>query len=284
MAKIQPSGANDIPTSFRQNRTELNSHNTFGKIGSEFFNFTTPVIEHLGQNDIRYIRTSAALPVWTNISSFSASPITITDQGYASRHTIWTTSSSANRANAGRQNLGVVTVFWLYEPGIELGIQEARQVETDYMYLGRDGVHKGQRYVVSAGSFTPSHNYGVRSTYPDWHHVAFVGSYSATGSPSVSVYYDGVERALGIATTSGINGDIYPNFSYLNRAVVPYVSDVSMFTYYDWANYDLDEFIAKDYARVRDFTLGDPAQLREWFTWRGYSTSLEIIANPDAYP
>ncbi len=311
MAKIQPSGANDIPTSFRQSRTERDAHDTLGRLDQGLFNYYPQRIEHLAKEAHRYKRRSAgAFSTPHNISSVSESPAVITPEGYRTRHTISYPNPLFGPMNVdptdptSRNNVTVGTVFWIYEPpGLTpntnvFQLLNLAHIDVGYIRMTRIGntnsdpniAHQSYQFRSGILGANAGTIYARVPATLGFHHVVLALAYSPSSVPEVSVYFDGAKHTFAPTTHySAVTSDTYANLTYdpliahVNGKMA--ISEVSQFTSTD-PNFDMAAFVELDRAGVRDFdALTSPPSgvFREWYTWPGFSTNLEITEKPDAY-
>ncbi len=290
MARIQPSGANEIPTTVRQNRTERDSHNTLGIFGLEFFNLNPQIDEHTAYDDGKtYLRRPTTLPA--PLSTGSTRPSYFTREGISGAyHTfnlqyLYQIQGSAIAADTGRNNLTIANVFELNTYDIADQATSNNIVSSIPIVMQKHSDYRFRFYGSGpAGSGVISHYHDIENNAK--YHIVITTEFDQAGVVEAAFYVDGARTQIGddprVLINQYVNGNLtIPPFLRLHGLGNEMaLSHASQFTHFDAANFDMDAWIAKDRAGTRDFT--DP-NITEWFTWRGYSLNLERDELPGAY-
>ncbi len=285
MAKIQPTGANDVPTTFRQHRSERDTHNTFGEIGTNFFAILQQDL-HEAYTDKQYIRkanTSIAEPDTTITRTAIYGRYGIQSPHYnlpVGTHSYIIETPSVNmKLAANPVNTRITSICDLHVDEY-ITTSNNNSIYLDPMFLFEIRRNPSNLRIKWASEFHSFLDLGT----PFGHlQLASVVEYDAAGNDTLTFYINGEAHAthapLFNAAYYHDRNPLNPQFTYAGGPGM-WLSHVSQFTQTNIANHDILEWLAADRAGVRDFSHAD---LTEWFTWRGYSRQLESEELPGAY-
>ncbi len=285
MARIQPSGANEIPTTFRQNRAERDLHNTFGSLGPEFFS-QPEIINHIDPIQKTYFRNPS--------NTFNQGLMEVT-------HTFPTTTIfTPDGVTKGLNLHGVFDVESMNGAAAPF-VNSPMQNRGSYTALHIIAVNPIALSITSAhhsifhSTLNPSiaaYNRGVSILHPGYvdfpadpegWHVLLSARYDGDGTLESAVYINGTKHVITHPVSDANSNHLLgnqPPYLRFNRANGYYVSHITQFSQNNDDDFDQEAWIAKDRAGVRDLT--DPDTI-EWFTWRGFSPQIEEHELPAAY-
>ncbi len=280
MAKIQPTGANDIPTTFRQHRSERAAHDTFGEISTKFFNILQ-ADTHINIPQKTYLRNpnnafSPDLMGFRNTLALHRQPVFSQHGMYIPLNTsgslyIETTSSATNPdfVSSTRINEVVYTALhYISTNNSERDHHDRSLFLTMHGYISQDN-HDDRLNLYMRGR-----PLSTRVEFPielgDLHMLLGV-RWDEDGTPESSIHVNGVKYTVNGPLGSNVATNVRPEV-ILQNTFGGHISHVTQFTRQSDSDFDLADWIAKDRAGLRDLGHTD---MREWFTWRASSLSLE---------